>query len=50
MLGRVAGKSIGALLGGVIRTEVPFYVASGRRDSTPEEEVDEVLKGAKKVV
>ena len=40
MLGRVSGKSIGALLGGVIRTEVPFYVASGRRDTTPEEEVD----------
>ena len=40
MLGRVAGKSIGDLLGGVIRTRVPFYVASGRRDSTPEEEVD----------
>ena len=40
MLGRVSGKSIGALLGGVIRTKVPFYVASGRRDSTPEEEVD----------
>lgn len=40
LLGRVAGKSIGDLLGGVIRTEVPFYVASGRRDTTPEEEID----------
>jgi L-alanine-DL-glutamate epimerase-like enolase superfamily enzyme len=44
MLGRMAGQSIGELLGGVIRREVPFYVASGRRDSTPEEEV-EYLKG-----
>lgn len=44
MLGRVAGKSIGELLGGVIRREVPFYVASGRRDSTPEEEADYLLK------
>lgn len=40
MLGRAAGKSIGELLGGVIRTQVPFYIASGRRDSTPEEEVE----------
>ena len=40
MLGRVAGKSIGELMGGVIRDEIDFYVASGRRDSTPEEEVE----------
>ena len=44
MIGRVVGKSIGELLGGVIRREVPFYVASGRRDSTPEEEADYLLK------
>ncbi len=44
MMGRVAGKSIGQLLGEVIRREVPFYIASGRRDSTPEEEVDYLLK------
>jgi L-alanine-DL-glutamate epimerase-like enolase superfamily enzyme len=40
LLGRVAGRSIGELLGGVVRREVPFYVASGRRDSAPEEEVE----------
>ena len=44
MLGRAAGKSIGELFGGVIRRKVRFYVASGRRDSTPEEEVDYLLK------
>ncbi len=44
MLGRVNGKSMGELLGGVVRRDVAFYVASGRRDSTPEEEV-EYLKG-----
>ncbi len=44
MMGRVTGKSIGELLGGVIRREVPFYVASGRRDSTPEEEAEYLLK------
>ncbi|MDA0207514.1 MAG: mandelate racemase/muconate lactonizing enzyme family protein [Acidobacteria bacterium] len=40
MLGRVAGKSIGEMMGGVIRDEIDFYVASGRRDTTPEEEVE----------
>ena len=44
LLGRVANKSMGDLLGGVIRKRIPFYVASGRRDSTPEEEV-EYLQG-----
>lgn len=40
LLGRVANRSIADLLGGAVRTECPFYVASGRRDSTPEEEID----------
>lgn len=44
MLGRIAGKPIGELLGGVIRREVPFYIASGRRDSTPEQEAEYLLK------
>ena len=33
------GKSLGQLVGGV-RTTMPFYVASGRRDTTPEQEID----------
>jgi L-alanine-DL-glutamate epimerase-like enolase superfamily enzyme len=40
MLGRIARKPIGELLGGVIRERVPFYIASGRRDTTPEQEID----------
>ena len=44
MMGRVTGKSIGQLFGGVVREEVPFYIASGRRDSTPEEEADYLMK------
>lgn len=40
LLGRIARKPIGALLGDVVRSEVPFYVASGRRDTTPEQEID----------
>jgi L-alanine-DL-glutamate epimerase-like enolase superfamily enzyme len=44
MLGRITGKPMGALLGTVVRTEVPFYVASGRRDTTPEQEVEYLQK------
>ncbi len=44
MLGRIAGQSIGDLLGGVVRDKVRMYYASGNRQTTPEEEV-EVLKG-----
>ena len=40
LLGRVSGRSIADLLGGVVRTECPFYVASSHRDTTPEEEID----------
>ena len=39
MLGRISGKSIAELMGGAVREWAPFYVASGRRDSTPEDEV-----------
>jgi L-alanine-DL-glutamate epimerase-like enolase superfamily enzyme len=44
MLGRIAGKPMGAMLGDIVRTEVPFYVASGRRDTTPEQEVEYLQK------
>ncbi|MBI1353804.1 MAG: mandelate racemase/muconate lactonizing enzyme family protein [Acidobacteria bacterium] len=44
MLGRIAGKSIAELMGGVLHSEIPFYVASGRRDTTPEEEVEYLQK------
>jgi L-alanine-DL-glutamate epimerase-like enolase superfamily enzyme len=40
LLGRLTGKSMSELLGGVVRTRVPFYVASGRRDTTPDQEID----------
>ena len=40
LLGRLTGKSLGELLGNIVRTRVPFYIASGRRDTTPEQEVD----------
>lgn len=40
MIGRAYNKSYSDLLGGRVRDRVPFYVASGRRDSTPHEEVE----------
>ena len=40
MLGRIADRSIADLMGGAVRDSLPFYVASGRRDSTPEDEVE----------
>ncbi len=39
LLGRMTNKPMGELLGPIVRQHVPFYVASGRRDTTPEEEV-----------
>ena len=44
MLGRVANQPMGALLGNIVRTEVPYYVASGRRDTTPEQEIEYLKK------
>jgi len=40
MLGRIADKSMGALLGEIQRREIAIYVASGRRDTTPEQEIE----------
>jgi L-alanine-DL-glutamate epimerase-like enolase superfamily enzyme len=44
MLGRITGKPIGALAGDILRKDVAFYVASGRRDTTAEQEVEYLQK------
>jgi L-alanine-DL-glutamate epimerase-like enolase superfamily enzyme len=44
LLGKVAGKSLGDLLGGVKQREVAVYTASGVRGNTPEEEVAHLKK------
>lgn len=44
LLGRITGKRMGDLLGGVIRERVPFYIASGRRDTTPQQEIDHLKR------
>lgn len=40
LLGKAANKPVAELLGGVRRREVPVYLSSLRRDTTPEQEVD----------
>ena len=40
MFGRMTKKPMGELLGDIVRTTMPFYVASGRRDTTPEQEIE----------
>src|SRR5262245_38153276 len=44
LLGRIANKPLGALLGEILRKDVAIYVASGRRDTTPEQEVEYLQK------
>ena len=45
MLGKMAGKPVGALLGGVIRDEVPVYLSGSDRVLTAEEEVEVYVRG-----
>jgi L-alanine-DL-glutamate epimerase-like enolase superfamily enzyme len=45
LLGKVAGKPVGALLGGVIRKEIPVYLSGSGRELTAEEEVDVYVRG-----
>ncbi len=40
LLGKITGKTLGDLLGGVQRREVAVYSASGNRGNTPEQEID----------
>ena len=44
LLGKLAGKSIGELLGGVRQREIAVYRASGNRGNRPEEEVEFLKK------
>ncbi len=44
LLGKIARRPVGELLGGVVRREVPIYMASGNRDTTPEQEVAVLAK------
>ncbi|HEY3383547.1 MAG TPA: mandelate racemase/muconate lactonizing enzyme family protein [Vicinamibacterales bacterium] len=46
MLGRIAGKPVGALLGGVVRKEIPVYLSGSVRETTAEQEVEVYVRGA----
>ncbi|MGC9394024.1 MAG: mandelate racemase/muconate lactonizing enzyme family protein [Anaerolineae bacterium] len=39
MLGKLAGKPVCELLGPVLRRDIPIYLSSSRRNTTPEEEM-----------
>jgi L-alanine-DL-glutamate epimerase-like enolase superfamily enzyme len=45
MLGKIAGKPVGALLGGVVRDEMPVYLSGSDRVLSAEEEVDIYVRG-----
>jgi L-alanine-DL-glutamate epimerase-like enolase superfamily enzyme len=45
LLGQTAQKPVGALLGGVIRTEIPVYLSGSARVLSAEEEVDVYVRG-----
>jgi L-alanine-DL-glutamate epimerase-like enolase superfamily enzyme len=45
LLGRTAGQPVGALLGGIVRTEIPVYLSGSARELTGEEEVDLYVRG-----
>ena len=45
MLGKMVGKPVGELLGGVIRDEIPVYLSGSERNLTAEQEVDVYLRG-----
>jgi len=45
LLGETAKLSVGELLGGVIRKEIPVYLSGSGRDTTAEEEVDVYVRG-----
>jgi L-alanine-DL-glutamate epimerase-like enolase superfamily enzyme len=45
LLGHVASKPVGALLGGVLRKEIPVYLSGSARELSAEEEVEIYVRG-----
>lgn len=44
LLGQVKRKPVSELMGGMLHPEVPMYIASGSRDTTPQEEVEKLQR------
>jgi L-alanine-DL-glutamate epimerase-like enolase superfamily enzyme len=45
LLGQVAKKSVGELMGGVLRKRIPVYLSGSGREATAEQEVDVYVRG-----
>lgn len=45
LLGKTVNKPVGALMGEVIRKEIPIYLSGSGRDNTAEQEVDVYVQG-----
>lgn len=45
LLGRVAGKPVGALLGGIVKKEIPVYLSGSARELSAEDEVEIYVRG-----
>ncbi|MBI4876172.1 MAG: mandelate racemase/muconate lactonizing enzyme family protein [Acidobacteria bacterium] len=45
LLGKIAGKPAGQLMGGSVRKEIPVYLSGSGRETTAEEEVDVYVRG-----
>src|SRR6185369_8611681 len=45
LLGKIARKPAGELMGGVLRKEIPVYLSGSGRDTTAEEEVEVYVRG-----
>jgi L-alanine-DL-glutamate epimerase-like enolase superfamily enzyme len=45
LLGKVANKPVGALLGGIVKTDIPVYLSGSDRILSAEEEVDVYVRG-----
>lgn len=45
LLGKVSNQPVGALLGGVVRDEIPVYLSGSERNLTAEQEVDIYVRG-----
>ena len=48
LLGQISGKPVGELLGGVIRMNVPIYIANNHRGKTAEETVELLMQSIDK--
>ena len=45
LLGKVAGKPVGALLGGIVKADIPVYLSGSDRILSAEEEVEVYVRG-----